>query len=118
MQGACSSLSDDDTWINGQWKGVLTKSCSGSDEMVFTDSIFLRFGPVGRLQMRKSSTQSYFETTYFTTEDEVVLGSLFGSPEKRLNVEGRNGDTLALGISENGCFNLFTLVPIDSLQSR
>ncbi len=118
MQSACSSLNDDDAWINGQWKGAISKSCSDSDEMVFTDSIFLRFGPEGRVQMRKSSTQSYFEATYFTTVDEVVLGSLFGSAQKRLNVEGGNGDTLELGISESDCFHLFTLVRVDSLRSR
>ncbi len=118
MQSACSSLNDDDAWIHGQWKGAISNSCRDSAEMTLADSIFLHFGPEGRLQMRKSRTQPYSGTTYFTLEDEVVIGSLFGSAEKRLNMEGGNGDTLELGISESDCFHLYTLVRVDSLQSH
>ena len=118
IQSACSSLNDDDAWIYGQWKGAISNSCRDSNEVFLTDSIFLRFGPEGRLQMRRLGSEPYFETTYFTTEDEVILGSLFGSAQKRLNVEGGNGDTLELGISESECFHLYTLVRVYSLQSR
>ena len=118
MQSACSSLNDDDAWIFGQWKGAIVNSCRDSNEVVLTDSIFLRFGPEGQLLMRKSRTQPYFGTTYFTLVDEVVVGSLFGSAEKRLNIEPTDSDTLELGLSEGDCFHLFTLVRVDSLKSR
>ena len=101
----------------GQWKGAISNICNDSDKVVLTDSIVLRFGPEGRSQLRRLSDRCNFETTYFTTEDEVVLASYFGGPEKRLNVEGGHGDTLELGINEGGCFHLVTLVRIDSLKS-
>ncbi|MEZ4789536.1 MAG: hypothetical protein R2811_05905 [Flavobacteriales bacterium] len=115
-QIACSSGTREEAWVIGEWKGVISKSCSDSDEVVLTDSIFLRFGPERKVEMRKSGTQPFMKSTYFTTEDEVVLESLFGSVERRLNVEGGNGDTLELGIGEGGCFQLFTLVHVDSLR--
>ena len=116
MQSSCSSLSDNDAWIMGQWKGAISNICNDLDKMVLTDSIVLRFGTEGRSQLRRLSDRSTFETTYFTTEDEVVLASYFGGPEKRLNVEGGHGDTLELGINEGGCLHLVTLVRIDSLK--
>jgi len=118
MQSACSSSSDKDAWIMGKWMGDVSNTCNDSAKVVHTDSIFLRFGAEGRLQLSRLSDRSNFQTTYFTSEDEVVLASFFGGQERRLNVEGGYGDTLELSVNEGGCFHLLTLVRMDSLKSR
>lgn len=102
----------------GQWKGAISNTCNDSAKVVIADTIIVRFDAEGRTQLSMLRDRSNFETTYFTTEDEVVLASYFGGPEKRLNVEGGQGDTLELGFSEGGCFHLLTLVRMDSLKSR